>query len=261
MFTAFHAIILGLIEGVTEFLPISSTGHMILASSALHITTSDFLKSFEIFIQLGAILAVFLIYWKKLLLNTKIFKRVAVAFIPTAVIGLIFYKLVKQYLLGSTTVVVWSLAIGGALLIIFELLHKEKAVIPSNGTLELEMITYKQALLIGVFQSVAIIPGVSRAAATIVGGLLLGISRRTIVEFSFMLAIPTMAAATLLDLIKSGHSFTSHEKGLLGLGFVVAFLSALVAIKFLLRFIKNHTFIPFGVYRIVIAIAFLLYLV
>ncbi len=258
MLHALQAIILGLVEGITEFLPISSTGHMILASSAMHLTETDFLKSFEIFIQLGAILAVLIIYWKKLLLNAKIFKRVAVAFIPTALIGLILYKTVKQFL-GSTSVVLWSLAIGGALLIIFELLHKEKK--SGETTLELESITYTQALAIGVFQAVAIIPGVSRSAATIVGGLLLGISRRTIVEFSFMLAIPTMAAATGLDLIKSGHSFTGQEASMLAIGFVTAFASAFFAVRFLINYVKNHTFIPFGIYRIIIAAAFLLYLV
>lgn len=264
MFTAIHAIILGLIEGITEFLPISSTGHMILASSALRITSTDFVKSFEIIIQLGAILAVLLLYWKKLLGNAKIFKRVAVAFIPTAIIGLVFYSFVKKYLLGNVSVVLWSLALGGALLIVFELLRRKdmpELGDKGNGVRELEAITYKQALIIGVFQSVAIIPGVSRSAATIVGGLLLGISRRTIVEFSFMLAIPTMAAATGLDLIKGGHSFTAHETGLLVIGFVTAFVSAFFAVKFLLRFLKNHTFIPFGVYRIIIALAFLLYIV
>ena len=260
MFTTIHAVILGLIEGITEFLPISSTGHMILAADALRIPDTDFLKSFEIIIQLGAIFAVFILYWKKLLLNKKIFNRVAVAFLPTAVIGLIVYKLVKKYLLGNTMVVLWSLLIGGAILIIFELARK-KNTSRIDTTLEIESITYKQALIIGLFQSIAIIPGVSRSAATIVGGLMLGISRRAIVEFSFMLAIPTMAAATGLDLIKSGHSFTHHETGLLLIGLIVAFVSALFAVKFLLRFVKDHTFIPFGVYRIVIALAFLLYLV
>lgn len=260
MFTALHAAILGIIEGVTEFLPISSTGHMILAANALRIPDTEFLKSFEIIIQLGAILAVFALYWKKLLLNKKIFNRVAVAFIPTAIIGLFVYKLVKKYLLGNTTVVIWSLLIGGAILVIFELVRrKNKERI--DTTKEIEEITYTQAFTIGLFQSIAIIPGVSRSAATIVGGLMLGISRQAIVEFSFMLAVPTMAAATGLDLIKNGYSFTGHESGLLLIGLIVSFVSAFIAVKFLLRFVKNHTFIPFGVYRIVIALAFLLYLV
>ena len=260
MIHTLQAIILGLVEGITEFLPISSTGHMILAANAMHITETDFVKSFEIFIQLGAIIAVFLLYWKKVLLNKKIFMRVAVAFLPTAVIGLTLYKVVKKYLFGSTPVVLWSLAIGGVLLIIFELFYK-KSKEQQATTLEIENITYKQAIVIGVFQSLAIIPGVSRSAATIVGGLLLGISRRAIVEFSFMLAIPTLAAATGLDLIKSGFAFTGTEKGMLAVGFIAAFVSALFAVRFLLGYVKNHTFIPFGIYRIVIAIAFVLYLV
>ena len=257
MLHALQAIILGLVEGITEFLPVSSTGHMILVADALHLTQTDFLKSFEIFIQLGAILAVFILYWKRVLLNKKIFMRVAVAFLPTAVIGLALYKVVKKYLLGNTAVVLWSLAIGGALLIIFELFYKEK----STATQDIEKMTYGQALFIGVFQALAIIPGVSRSAATIVGGLMLGIKRRTIVEFSFMLAIPTMVAATGLDLIESGHSFTGQEKGMLAIGFITAFVAAFFAIRFFLRYVKTHTFIPFGVYRIVIAAAFLLYLV
>lgn len=263
MFTALHAVILGLVEGITEFLPISSTGHMILAADALRLPDTDFLKSFEIIIQLGAILAVLVLYWKKLLLNKKIFNRVAVAFLPTAVIGLLAYKFVKAHLLGNTMVVLWSLLIGGALLIIFEFFYKRRHPLVDQGnvTRELEAITFKQAFVIGIFQSVAIIPGVSRSAATIVGGLMLGVSRRAIVEFSFMLAVPTMVAATGLDLIKSGHSFTHHESGMLLLGLAVAFVSALFAIRLLLSYVRDHTFTAFGVYRIVIALAFLLYLV
>ena len=261
MFTALHAVILGLVEGITEFLPISSTGHMILTARALSITETEFLKSFQIIIQLGAICAVFVLYWRKLLLNGKIFKRIAIAFVPTVIIGLSLYKIVKTHLLGSTSVVLWALAIGGVLLIIFEFAHKEKPATEASVLAELESISYPRAFLIGMFQAVAIIPGVSRSASTIVGGLLLGVSRVAIVEFSFMLAVPTMAAATLLDLVKSGGTFGGQEVGLLAIGFVTAFVSALFAVKFLLRFIKNHTFIPFGVYRIVIALAFLLYLV
>lgn len=260
MLTFAHAIILGIVEGITEFLPISSTGHMILASNAMRIPEYDFLKSFEIFIQLGAILAVLLMYWKNLLLNTKIFKRVAIAFVPTAIVGLLFYKFVKAYFLGNTHIVAWAFGIGGILLIIFELFRKKKQSIEVESIVELESITYKQALLIGFFQSIAIIPGVSRSAATIVGGLMMGISRRAIVEFSFMLAVPTLMSATLFDLAKSSYSFTSNEWGLLGVGFVTAFFSALVAVRFLVDFVKNHTFIIFGVYRIVIALVFLIFL-
>lgn len=266
MFSAIHAVVLGLVEGITEFLPVSSTGHMILAVNALRIPDTAFVRSFEVIVQLGAILAVLAIYWKKLLLNKRIFNRVAVAFIPTAIVGLLLYRIVKSYLLGSVQVVVWALLAGGVFLIAFELVRRwrrgsDASLDSTTATRELEAMSYGKAFAIGMFQAIAIVPGVSRAAATIVGGLVLGLSRTAIVEFSFMLAVPTMAAAVGLDLIKSGHSFTVHESGMLALGFAVAFVSALAAVRFLLRFVKGHTFIPFGIYRIVIAVAFLLYLV
>jgi undecaprenyl-diphosphatase len=251
-----HAIILGIVEGITEFLPVSSTGHLILVADLMRLPSGDFLKSFEVFIQLGAILAVLVLYWKKLFLNKRVFLRVALAFIPTAIVGLFLYPYIKEYLLGSTTVVLWSLAIGGVALILFELTHKEK----DTNTSTLEDISYKQALVVGTFQSLAVIPGVSRAASTIVGGLLSGISRATIVEFSFLLAIPTMAAATGFDLFKSAPAFSEGEIGLLAVGFVTAFIFALIAVRFLIRFVQNHSFISFGVYRIILAGLFLLLL-
>ena len=246
-----HAVILGIVEGISEFLPVSSTGHLILAGRLMDLPPTEFLKSFDIAIQLGAILAVVFLYWKKLLCNMAIFKRVAVAFFPTAILGLVFYKMIKSFLLGSEQVVIWSLFFGGIFLIVFELVHKEKA----DATFEIEKLSYKKAVLIGVFQSIAMIPGVSRSAATIIGGLFLGMKRQAIVEFSFLLAVPTMAAATGLDLIKSAPDFTADELGLLAAGFLVSFVVAVAAVKFLLHFIKNHTFISFGIYRIAIAAA------
>ena len=241
-------------EGITEFLPISSTGHLILTSRLLNIPQSDFLCSFQIAIQLGAILAVVLLYARSLILEWEILKRVMAAFIPTAVIGLTFYKVIKQYLMGSELVVAWALLIGGIILIIFEFFYKEKET--SLG--EISALSYKQAVLIGVFQSFAMVPGVSRSAATIIGGLSLGLKRKTIVEFSFLLAVPTMVAATGLDIIKSAAEFSADQIGLLAVGFVAAFLVAVVSIKFLLYFIKNHNFVVFGIYRIVIALLFLI---
>ncbi|MFA5059968.1 MAG: undecaprenyl-diphosphatase UppP [Candidatus Omnitrophota bacterium] len=248
----FHAIILGIVEGITEFLPISSTGHLILAQRLLGLASTDFIKSFEISIQLGAILAVVVLYWRLLLTNVVIVKKVLAAFIPTAVLGLIFYKLIKKVLLGNEQVVIWSLLLGGIFLIVFELFHREK-----EGSLDnISAISYRQAVLIGVFQSIAIVPGVSRAAATIIGGLILGLKRKTIVEFSFLLAIPTMAAATALDLLKSASAFSFEQVGLISVGFFVSFGVAILGIKFLLHFIKNNNFIGFGIYRIVVAILF-----
>lgn len=246
------AAVLGVVQGITEFLPISSTGHLILTSNLLHLPATEFWKSFEIAIQLGSILAVVVLYVKKYITKVPVIKKIITAFLPTAVLGLAFYKLIKQFLLGNSTVVLWSLLIGGAVLIIFELLYKEKL----TATEDISAISYKQCLLIGLCQSLAMVPGVSRSAATVVGGLALGLKRKTIVEFSFLLAVPTMLAATGLDLLKSAGSFKAGDFGVLGVGFVVSFIVALFSIKFLLEFIKKHTFLPFGVYRVVVAILF-----
>lgn len=256
MLTFLQTIILGIVEGVTEFLPISSTAHLILTSSLLHISQTNYQKSFEIAIQLGAILAVFVLYWRSFLVKFEVLKRVMVAFIPTGIIGLLFYKIVKNYLLGNTSVVLWSLFIGGILIILFELFHKEPFSHLSTDKADITDISYKQSFLIGLFQSVAIIPGVSRAAATIIGGLLLGLRRKTIVEFSFLLALPTMLAATGLDLLKNYKEFSGSQFGYLSLGFLVSFIVAILSIKFLLRYIKTHDFKAFGIYRIIISILF-----
>ncbi len=252
----FHGIILGIVEGITEFLPISSTGHLMLTASKLGLEQTEFLKSFEIAIQLGAILSIVVLYWKRLVGGLDVWKRVLVAFLPTAFIGLILYKIAKRFLLTNNTVVLWSLFIGGLFLIVFELFYREKA----DAVDSVSIISYKQSFYIGLFQSIAIIPGVSRSAATIIGGLALGLKRKTIVEFSFFLAIPTMLAATALDMLHSAGNFDGQEFIILGIGFLVSFLVATVAVKFLLVFVKRHNFILFGLYRIAIAVLFWLVL-
>jgi undecaprenyl-diphosphatase len=252
--TFFDAIILGIVEGFTEFLPISSTAHLILTAKLLGLQTSEFLKSFEIVIQLGAIMAVVFLYWKLLVSKWDLNKKIITAFIPTAVVGLIFYSFIKGVLFENHLVSIYALIIGGVVLIIFEIFHKEK----DEAVGELEDINYRQAFSIGLFQSVAIIPGVSRAAATILGGMLVGIKRKTIVEFSFLLAIPTMAAATGLDLLKSASVFSSADFINLGVGFLISFVTAIVSIKLLIKFIQSHSFISFGVYRIILGLVFLL---
>ena len=246
-----QAIILGIVEGITEFLPVSSTGHLILASRLLAIPSSEFLKSFEISIQLGAILAVVFLYGKRINLQTA--KRVGAAFLPTAVVGFTLYPLVKHVLLDSIDTVLFSLLIGGIILILFEWLHGEK----DFGIERISDIPYRTAVVIGLFQSIALIPGVSRAAATIVGGLWMGVRRKTIVEFSFLLAVPTMLAATALDILKSGAISNSRELGLLAVGGVTSFLVALAAIKFFLKFIQRNSFVWFGVYRVTVAVILL----
>lgn len=272
--TFIDSAVLGIVEGISEFLPISSTGHLILVSHLLHIEQSSFQKSFEIIIQLGAILSVVVLYFKSFF-NIEILKKLIVAFIPTGVIGLLLYKVIKTYLIGNEVVVLWSLLLGGIALVVFELLHKEKgaAQTPSGDSVrrralpggdaveDITQVTYTQAALIGLFQSLAIIPGVSRSAASIVGGLLVGLKRSTIVEFSFLLAVPTMLAATGLDLVKNASSFSVDQAGLLAVGFVASFMVALFSIKLLLQFIQKHTFVPFGIYRIVIALLFFFFIV
>lgn len=257
MLTFFQAIILGIVEGVTEFLPISSTGHLIITAALLRLPATDFLKTFEIAIQVGAIIAVIVLYASRLLSSRMLLQKAVVAFIPTGVIGLLLYKVVKQYLLGNTVVVVWSLIIGGMVLVLFEWWRR--------GTSErvdaVETISYRDALLIGLFQALALIPGVSRAAATVVGGMLLGYSRKTAVEFSFILAIPTMLAASALDLVKNAGSFSADQVGVLMLGLVIAGLVAAVVVRWLLRFIRTNSLAVFGWYRIVIGIVFWLLLV
>ncbi len=249
-----HAVILGVVEGITEFLPISSTGHLVLTSHLLGISADEFVKSFEIAIQLGAIGAVVYLYGDRLVFNKKILSRVVTAFLPTAVIGLAFYPLIKNVFLESMGTILFSLLIGGAALIVFEWWYGER-----GGSMEeISELPYRSAFLIGCFQSIALIPGVSRAASTIVGGLLLGMHRKTIVEFSFMLAVPTMLAATALDIVKNGAAFSGYEILLLLVGCVVSFAVAIVVIKFLIRFVQDHTFVWFGVYRIALALIGLL---
>ena len=250
------AVILGIVQGVSEFLPISSTGHMILASHLMGLKHTEFLKSFEIAIQAGTILSVVVLYGRTLLVDMEVIKRLIVAFLPTGVLGLTLYKLIKGYLLGSETVVLASLLMGGIFLVAFEWWYREK----DDAASEIREISYRNAFIIGLFQSIAMIPGVSRSASTIVGGLMLGLKRKTIVEFTFLLAVPTMLAATGYDLIRSGAQFSVGEFQYLLAGFVTAFVVALLSIKFLLRFIKTHTFIPFGVYRIILVVCWVLLL-
>jgi undecaprenyl-diphosphatase len=246
-----HAIVLGIVEGITEFLPVSSTAHLILASQLLHLAESEFVKSFEIIIQLGAILSVVVLYWSKFW-NWDVLKKLVVAVVPTGVIGLSVYKIIKGYLLGNITVVLLALLIGGIALIVFERFHEA-----NENEVDFSEITYRKAFLIGLFQSIAVIPGVSRSAATIVGGSLIGISKRTIVEFSFMLAVPTMIAASGLELVKS-RSVLAGNYGVLAVGFVVSFITAIIAIKSFLGYIKKHDFSVFGWYRVALAVVYYL---
>jgi undecaprenyl-diphosphatase len=253
--TYFHTIILAIIEGLTEFLPISSTGHLILAQKFLGITPTEFTKSFDILIQLSAILAVVVLYWKKILSSRSLWKKMIIAFIPTGILGFTLYKYIKGFLLGNVLITVFALLIGGIVLLIIDRLPKLK-----SGTNNIKDLKTFNLFSIGLFQSLSMIPGVSRSAASIVGGLFSGLTRVEAVEFSFLLAIPTMAAASGYDLLKTGFTFTSFEYLLLGIGSFFSFISALVAVKAFTSFVAKHNFTVFAVYRIILAIIILLFL-
>lgn len=248
--TWFDAIILGLIEGVTEFLPISSTGHLVIASALLKLESTGFLTSFIIVIQTGAILAVVVLYGRRLIVDRNLAKKVMVAFLPTAVVGFGLYKIIKTVFLTQTALVVIALATGGLLMIVFESWYKRRP----GARRDVASLTYRDAFWLGLAQAVSVVPGVSRSGATILGGLALGLSRTALVEFTFLLAIPTMVAATGYDLYRSAGAFSIDDFFLLAIGFVLAFLSALVAIKWLIKFVATHDFTGFGAYRVAIAL-------
>lgn len=269
--TILQSIILGIVEGLTEFLPVSSTAHLIITSSWLQIEETEFVKNFLISIQLGAILSVAVLYFRTVIKNPKIILKIGAAFVPTAIIGLLAYELIKNVLMESLPIIASALILGGIVLIILEKkfaktdkekakettanIENQKPVIKEEK--ELKDISYQHAALIGVFQSLAVIPGVSRSAATIMGGLSLGITRKNIVEFSFLLALPTMLAATVFDLYKSPPAFSQEEVLVWIVGIVVSFITAILGIKFFLRFIQKNNFIPFGWYRIILGLVIL----
>lgn len=251
-----ETIILAIIEGLTEFLPVSSTGHMILASAAMHIQDNEFVKTFEIAIQLGAILAIALMYIKRFFQSIDIYLKLITAFIPTAVVGFLAYDFIKSVLFHPIVVAI-SLIVGGIILIIIDKHITTKA----SKTLSLEKVPYKSAFFIGLWQCLAMIPGTSRAAATIVGGVFNGMDKKQATEFSFLLAVPTMFAATGYDLLKTPVHFTGHEVLLLSIGLVIAFISAWIAVKIFLKIVERYGFKHFGYYRIIIGILFLLTMV
>jgi undecaprenyl-diphosphatase len=247
----FEAVLLGVVEGLTEFLPISSTGHLILVSRLLGIEQSDAHKSFEIAIQLGSIFAVVALYCKRFARDFNLLAKLAVAFLPTGLIGFFLYKYIKSLFAGE--IVAYSLIIGGAALIAIELFYKPKTERISG----VERIGFKQAFLIGCAQCFAMIPGVSRSAATIIGGLLCGLDRSSAALFSFLLAVPTMLVAVSYDLYKNYDSFSADQSINLAIGFTTAFIVALAVIKTFMRFISRFNFTPFGIYRIAVGAIFL----
>jgi undecaprenyl-diphosphatase len=254
--TILQSLVLSVVEGLTEFLPVSSTAHLVLASQLLQVAQTDFVKSFEVIIQLGAILAVVALYFKELLKNVRLWFKIILAFLPSAVIGFFLYDFIKERLIGNGVVTALALIIGG---IVFTLIDRNKPASKANSgrQVSLKDLSPVKLLAIGLAQCLAMIPGVSRSAASIFGGMLAGLNKNEAVKFSFFLAIPTMLAATALDLYKSNFSFSQNEMLLLALGFVGAFLTALVAIKSFIKFVQKYTFLPFGLYRIAVGLFWL----
>ncbi len=249
-----QTIVLGIIEGITEFLPISSTGHMVVASSFMGIADDNFTKLFEVAIQLGAILSVIVLYWKRFFQTIGFYYKLVVAFIPAAIFGVLFSKQIDNFL-GNATIVGFALLIGGIIFLFVDKWFDEKKAKISESP------GYLSAFIIGIFQCLAMVPGVSRSAATIIGGMSQKLTRKAAAEFSFFLAVPTMFAATakkLLDYYQSGFPLTSHQLGLLALGNVIAFLVALVAIKSFIAYLSNHGLKIFGYYRIIAGIVILI---
>jgi undecaprenyl-diphosphatase len=257
----FSSFILGLIEGATEFLPVSSTGHLIIAAELLKFNQTS-ANVFEIFIQLGSILAIVVEYRKtlfKVASNTLHDKtsqnfvlRLFIAFLPAAILGLLFHKAIKAYLF-SPLYVSLALILGGIVMIAIE---KRPLKVNTKSTNDINMM---QAFKIGCAQCLSLIPGVSRAAATIMGGMLTGLNRKTATEFSFYLAIPVIAAASLFDLLKNFQDLTMQDLPIFAIGFITAFLSAYAVIKLFIRFVATHTFIVFAWYRIILGILVFIY--
>jgi undecaprenyl-diphosphatase len=246
------AILLGIVEGVTEFLPISSTGHLILLIDILGFDAPKG-KVFEIVVQLGAILAICVLFKQKILEvllhlhNRKASRllalKIIIAFLPAAIGGALLHSFIKHHLF-SPIIVSTMLVVGGLIILIVERIK------PLERISQIEEITLKQAGIIGICQAIAMIPGTSRSGATMMGSLMLGINRKTAAEFSFLLAIPTMLAATLYDIYKNYHHLNFDDAQIIGIGFISAFISALLAVRFLLNFLSNHGFAPFAYYRI-----------
>jgi len=247
-----QSIILGLIEGATEFLPISSTGHMIVASQWMGIAQNDENKAFEVIIQLAAILAVVANYREKFsFVYLDLWKKVVLAFIPLGIVGFLFHKQIKA--MFTVDIVAIMFIVGGIIFLIVEYFHKDK-VYPVE---KVEDLSYRQALWIGIAQVFALIPGTSRAGASIIGAMLVGLSRKASAEFSFLLALPVMMAASGFDLLKHYQDFVGADWLVLGIGFVVAFISAWLVMRLFIQFLERFTFVAFGVYRILFGILLL----
>lgn len=248
-----QAIIIGIIEGFTEFLPISSTGHMIVASQFLGVEQSAVVKAYEVIIQFAAILAVLILYREKInLKEITLWQKVFVAFLPLAIVGFILKDWVKEIFTVDT--VAWMFIVGGIIFIVVEYFHQDE----KSPAKDIEEISWLQSIWIGLGQVLSLVPGTSRAGSTIIAGMLSGVNRKASTEFSFLLAIPVMMAVSGYDLLKHYEDFMGADLTAFVVGFVVAFVVAYLTIKLLIAFLQRFTFVAFGVYRILFGILLLM---
>lgn len=251
--TFYDSIILGIIEGITEFLPISSTGHLIVASQYLGLEQTQVNKAFEVIIQFAAILAVIVNYPSKFTFkHIELWKKITLAFIPIGAVGFLFSKQVKA--LFSVEIVAIMFIIGGIVFLIAEKYYDES----KSHVEDIENVSYKQAFLIGIAQIFALIPGTSRAGSSILGAMFVGLTRKASAEFSFLLAFPVMCATTGYDILKNYQDFTHANLLTLSIGFIISFIVAYITIKLFLKFLENFTFVAFGIYRILFGLILLI---
>lgn len=254
--TLFHSLILGIIEGLTEFLPISSTGHMVLVSHFMDMPKNAALATFEIVVQLGAISAVIFVYIKKLF-ELEMIKKLIIAFIPTGLIGLLVFPHIKGWL-QNPLLVAFTMTLGGICILLVENWYEKKQ--KSEKINEDAKLTYKDAFLLGVYQALAVVPGVSRSGAMIIGGLTMKLPRKVVTEFTFLLAVPTLVMATLYTIYKKRSELVFDDITPILFGSLVSFAIALLVIKYFLQYIRSHSFKVFGWYRIVLGIILLIIL-
>lgn len=254
-----HSIVLGIVEGITEFLPISSTFHLIFSAKILGIQQNDFAKLFEVVIQSGAILSVLLLYFTDVVKDREIQKKLIFSFIPTAIVGLILHKIIKDVLFTADYLMLTVFIIVGVIFIVSEYLVKKDKI---KLTKELQSFSYKEAIVIGFIQALAVLPGVSRAGSVILGMMFLRFKREDAARYSFMLSVPTILAASALDAFKMRKMLfaSSNDMILLAIGFVAAFISSYFVVKWLIAYLQKHTLTVFGWYRIIAGICILAYL-
>ena len=248
--TVFDAVILGIVEGVTEYLPVSSTAHLILSAQLLGLKQDAFLKAYEIIVQIAPIFSVMLIYKERLIQSRKLWYKLVFSFIPTGIVGLLFHERIEEMFSTNSTLVLMFFT--GIVFLLIEYFYKEK----QHHVSELDSVSYRQALYIGIFQIFSLIPGVSRSGVTILGAMLVGLKREVSMSFSFLLAIPTMGAASGYMMLKEYDTIMQGNFELLFVGFIISFIIGYIAVKSFLAIVARYNFTPFGIYLIVASLLF-----